>query len=124
MSKQRWVVVSFEEHCVGPYLDVSAALGNRDQSSPGRASPKRLSRSVLYPSVPQWLSVISSSDPIGPAVSVTGPMGSSKSGIKSMTLITQAQTEQLLANGRAQRAAIDRQDQALDFKPVVKLFTT
>lgn len=40
-----------------------------------------------------------------------------------MTLITQAQTEQLLANGRAQRAAIDRQDQALDFKPVVKLFT-
>jgi hypothetical protein len=91
---------------------------------PGRASPKRLSRSVLYSSVPQWLSVISSSDPIGPAVSVTGPRGSSKSGIKSMTLITQAQTEQLLANGRAQRAAIDRQDQALDFKPVVKLFTT
>ena len=29
-----------------------------------------------------------------------------------MTLITKAQTEQLLANGRAQRAAIDRQDQA------------
>ena len=40
-----------------------------------------------------------------------------------MTLITKAQTEQLLANGRAQCAAIDRQDQALDFKPVVKLFT-
>ena len=40
-----------------------------------------------------------------------------------MTLITKAQIEQLLANGRAQRAAIDRQDQALDFKPVVKLFT-
>jgi hypothetical protein len=40
-----------------------------------------------------------------------------------MTLITKAQTEQLLANGLAQRAAIDRQDQALDFKPVVKLFT-
>jgi hypothetical protein len=40
-----------------------------------------------------------------------------------MTLITKAQTEQLLANGIAQRAAIDRQDQALDFKPVVKLFT-
>jgi hypothetical protein len=39
-----------------------------------------------------------------------------------MTLITKTQTEQLLANGRAQRAAIDRQDQALDFKPVVKLF--
>ena len=27
------------------------------------------------------------------------------------------------ANGIAQRAAIDRQDQALDFKPVLKLFT-
>jgi hypothetical protein len=40
-----------------------------------------------------------------------------------MTLITKAQTEQLLANGLAQRAAIERQDQALDFKPVVKLFT-
>jgi hypothetical protein len=37
--------------------------------------------------------------------------------------ITKAQTEQLLANGIAQRAAIDRQDQALDFKPVVKLYT-
>jgi hypothetical protein len=34
-----------------------------------------------------------------------------------MTLITKAQTEQLLANGIAQRAAIDRQDQALDFTP-------
>jgi hypothetical protein len=40
-----------------------------------------------------------------------------------MTLITKAQIDQLLANGLAQRAAIDRQDQALDFKPVVKLFT-
>jgi hypothetical protein len=40
-----------------------------------------------------------------------------------MTLITKAQTEQLLANDIAQRAAIDRQDRALDFKPVVKLFT-
>jgi len=40
-----------------------------------------------------------------------------------MTLITNAQTEQLFANGLVQRAAIDRQDKALDFKPVVKLFT-
>jgi hypothetical protein len=40
-----------------------------------------------------------------------------------MTLITKTQTEQLLANGCAQRAAIDRQDKALDFKPIVKLFT-
>ena len=40
-----------------------------------------------------------------------------------MTLITNALTEQLLANGRAQRAAMDKGDDALDFKPVVKLFT-
>jgi Protein of unknown function (DUF2958) len=40
-----------------------------------------------------------------------------------MTLITKALTEQLLANGRAQRAAIDSEQPALDFKPVVKLFT-
>jgi hypothetical protein len=40
-----------------------------------------------------------------------------------MTLITKALTEQLLANGRAQRAAMDKGDDALDFKPVVKLFT-
>ena len=40
-----------------------------------------------------------------------------------MTLITKTQTEQLLANGRAQRAAIDQGNTALDFEPVVKLFT-
>lgn len=40
-----------------------------------------------------------------------------------MILITKAQTEQLLANGRAQCAAIDQGDTALDFEPVVKLFT-
>ena len=40
-----------------------------------------------------------------------------------MTLITEALTEQLLANGRAQRAAIDKDEGAIDFKPVVKLFT-
>ena len=40
-----------------------------------------------------------------------------------MTLITKALKEQLLANGRAQRAAIDKGEDALDFKPVVKLFT-
>ena len=37
-----------------------------------------------------------------------------------MELITKAQTEQLLANGRAQRAAIDQDAGAVDF---VKLFT-
>jgi len=40
-----------------------------------------------------------------------------------MLLITKAQTEQLLANGRAQSAAIDQDAGALDFQPVVKLFT-
>ena len=36
-----------------------------------------------------------------------------------MELITKTQTEQLLANGRAQHAAIDQDAGALDFKPVV-----
>jgi hypothetical protein len=40
-----------------------------------------------------------------------------------MTLITKALTEKLLANGRAQRAAMDNGETALDFKPLVKLFT-
>jgi hypothetical protein len=40
-----------------------------------------------------------------------------------MTLITAAQRQKLLENGHAQHAAIDRQDQVLDFQPVVKLFT-
>jgi hypothetical protein len=40
-----------------------------------------------------------------------------------MQLITSAQREKLLENGRAQLAAVDRQDQAIDFEPVVKLFT-
>ena len=40
-----------------------------------------------------------------------------------MHLITSAQRQKLIENGRAQLAAIDRQDQVLDFEPVVKLFT-
>jgi hypothetical protein len=40
-----------------------------------------------------------------------------------MTLITKALTDKLLANGCAQRAAMDKGEDALDFKPVVKLFT-
>jgi len=50
-------------------------------------------------------------------------MGSSKDRNLTMKLITDSLTEQLLANGRAQRAAMDKGDDALDFKPVVKLFT-
>jgi hypothetical protein len=41
-----------------------------------------------------------------------------------MKLITDSLADKLLANGRAQRAAMDRGDDALDFKPVVKLFTS
>jgi hypothetical protein len=40
-----------------------------------------------------------------------------------MQLFTLVQRQKLLENGRAQRVAIDRQDQAIDFEPVVKLFT-
>jgi hypothetical protein len=40
-----------------------------------------------------------------------------------MTLITAAKRQKFLENGRAQRAAIDRQDQAVDFEPVVKIST-
>jgi hypothetical protein len=46
-----------------------------------------------------------------------------KTGTKHMKLITDSLTEQLLANGRAQRAAMDKGEDALNFKPVVKLFT-
>ena len=40
-----------------------------------------------------------------------------------MKLITDSLTAQLRANGREQRAAMDKGEDALDFKPVVKLFT-
>jgi hypothetical protein len=40
-----------------------------------------------------------------------------------MNLITAAQRQKLLENGRAQRAATHRQEQEIDFAPVVKLFT-
>ena len=40
-----------------------------------------------------------------------------------MKLITESLTDKLLANGRAQRAAMDKGADALDFNPVVKLFT-
>jgi hypothetical protein len=40
-----------------------------------------------------------------------------------MKLITDSLTEQLLANSRAQRTAMEKGGEALDFKPVVKLFT-
>jgi Protein of unknown function (DUF2958) len=40
-----------------------------------------------------------------------------------MTLITKAQTEQLLANCQAQIVRMDAGDSDIDFEPVVKLFT-
>ena len=40
-----------------------------------------------------------------------------------MKLLTNAQREQLLANGRAQRERIRQDGETLDFQPVVKFFT-
>jgi hypothetical protein len=40
-----------------------------------------------------------------------------------MQLITSAQCQKLLENGRAQRTALDQKKGAIDFEPVVKLFT-
>jgi hypothetical protein len=40
-----------------------------------------------------------------------------------MQLITAAQRQKLLDNGRAQRAALEQKTGAIDFEPVVKLFT-
>jgi hypothetical protein len=40
-----------------------------------------------------------------------------------MNLITNAQRQKLLENGRAQRAALDQKIGAIDFEPVVKFFT-
>ena len=62
-------------------------------------------------------------DPARSGGLVTGPLGSAYTRNLSMELITKPQIEQLLANGRAQRAAADQNAGALDFKPVVKLFT-
>jgi hypothetical protein len=64
--------------------------------------------------------------PLGPHCSevfATGPMGSVFHRNLSMKLITDSLTATLLANGRAQRAAMDQGEDALDFKPVVKLFS-
>jgi hypothetical protein len=40
-----------------------------------------------------------------------------------MQLITSAQRQRLLENGRAKRTALDQKTGAIDFEPVVKLFT-
>jgi hypothetical protein len=42
---------------------------------------------------------------------------------RTMQLITSAQRQKLLENGRAQRAALDQKEGAINFEPVVKLFT-
>jgi hypothetical protein len=41
----------------------------------------------------------------------------------TFSLIPQAQLDQALANGIAQRAAIDNDQDAIDFRPVVKLLS-
>jgi hypothetical protein len=55
-------------------------------------------------------------DPARSGGGVTGPLGSAYTRNLRMTLLTKAQIEQLLANGRAQRTAIDQDAGALDFK--------
>ena len=40
-----------------------------------------------------------------------------------MQLIPSTQRQKLLENGRAQRTALDQKQGAIDFEPVVKLFT-
>ena len=40
-----------------------------------------------------------------------------------MKLITDSLTDQLVANGRAQRDAIDKGEDALDLRTIAKLFT-
>jgi hypothetical protein len=54
---------------------------------------------------------------------VNGPLGFAQTGIEPMTLITSAQRQKLLENGRAQRAALDQKTGVIDFEPVVKIFT-
>src|ERR1700676_169253 len=49
--------------------------------------------------------------------------GSAQTGIEPMQLITSTQRQKLLDNGRAQRTALDQKQRAIDFEPVVKLFT-
>ena len=78
----------------------------------------------LAPAAPAHLSG-SCRTPLVPALLSEGTNGVLlKTGTKHMKLITDSLADKLLANGRAQRAAMDRGDDALDFKPVVKLFTS
>ena len=79
---------------------------------------------LSIPAVPASMSrVRHRAAPKRSVLEANGPLRSAQTGIEHMTLITAAQRQKLLENGRAQRDAIDRQDQVLDFEPVVKLFT-
>jgi hypothetical protein len=74
---------------------------------------------LSIPAAAAWMSRRSTPHGAG-AVRVrwgTDRFGSANTGIEHMTLIIAAQ------NGLAQREAIDRQHQVLDFESVVKLFT-
>src|SRR5580693_5414298 len=70
----------------------------------------------LAPAAPAHLSG-SCRTPLVPALLSEGTNGVLlKTGTKHMKLITNSLTDKLLANGRAQRAAMDKGDDALDFK--------
>jgi hypothetical protein len=74
--------------------------------------------------IPTYLPLMScvrlGADPSSPWIWRTDHWGPPKQEIEPLQLITSAQRQKLLENGRAQLAAIDRQDQAIDFEPVVK----
>ena len=88
------------------------------RASTGRASPEPLSRPVLFRSAPQTRRDELQLIPSGPQRS--GKRGERTAGVRHnsesihMQLITFAQRQKLLENGRAQLAAIDRQDRTGD----------
>jgi hypothetical protein len=99
------------------YIRVANQNARQTRSSTGRASPKRLSRPLLS------LSDCAPLDdlvvvPVGPHWSL--PFFEGTNGVlqrqepNQMKLITDSLTAQLLANGLAQRDAMDKGDEALD----------
>ena len=62
-------------------------------------------------------------DPARSVGSVNGPLGSAQPGIEPCNSSLPLSARKLLENGRAQRTALDQKIGAIDFEPVVKLFT-
>src|SRR5271167_3731306 len=82
--------------------------------SPRLAAPSRFSDSLVrFLRVPHLVRVSCDRTKCGPLTERN----------LSMTLITKAQSEQLIANCQAQIARMDAGESDIDFNPVVKLFT-